>query len=75
MYRNAVRDVSPPDLHLLTPSTSLAKAEILLAVSTLLRRMDLELYETTVEDVAIKHDIFIPFPRMDSKGVRVLIKG
>lgn len=53
----------------------LAKAEILLAVSTLLRRMDLELYETTVEDVAIKHDIFIPFPRMDSKGVRVLIKG
>jgi hypothetical protein len=36
--------------------------------------MNLELYETTVEDVAIKHDIFIPFARMDSKGVRVLIK-
>ncbi|PKX96413.1 cytochrome P450 [Aspergillus novofumigatus IBT 16806] len=53
----------------------LAKAEILLSVSTLLRRMDLELYETTIEDVATKHDIFIPFPRMDSKGVRVLIKG
>ncbi|RHZ49181.1 cytochrome P450 [Aspergillus thermomutatus] len=53
----------------------LAKAEILLSVSTLLRRMNLELYETTVEDVAVKHDIFIPFPRMDSKGVRVLIKG
>jgi hypothetical protein len=44
-------------------------------VSALLRRIDLELYETTVEDVAVKHDIFIPFPRMDSKGVRVLIKG
>ncbi|GIJ85129.1 hypothetical protein Asppvi_003985 [Aspergillus pseudoviridinutans] len=53
----------------------LAKAEILLSVPALLRRMDLELYETTVEDVAIKHEIFIPFPRMDSKGVRVLIKG
>ncbi|KAF7113807.1 hypothetical protein CNMCM5793_004862 [Aspergillus hiratsukae] len=53
----------------------LAKAEILLAVSTLLRRMDFELYETTVEDVIVKHDIFIPFARMDSKGVRVLIKG
>ncbi|RHZ58049.1 hypothetical protein CDV55_105466 [Aspergillus turcosus] len=53
----------------------LAKAEILLAVSTLLRRMDFELYETTVEDVIVKHDIFIPFARMDSKGVRVLVKG
>ncbi|GFF34528.1 trichodiene oxygenase [Aspergillus udagawae] len=52
----------------------LAKAEILLSVTALLRRMNLELYETTVEDVAIKHDIFIPFARMDSKGVRVLIK-
>lgn len=53
---------------------SLAKAEILLAISTLLCRMDFELYETTVEDVKIKHDIFIPFSRMDSQGVRVLIK-
>jgi hypothetical protein len=37
--------------------------------------MDFELYETTLDDVVVKHDIFIPFARMDSEGVRVLIKG
>lgn len=55
--------------------SSLARAEILLVISSLLHRFDFELYETTVEDVRVKHDIFIPFVRMDSEGVRVLIKG
>ncbi|KAF9892112.1 hypothetical protein FE257_002518 [Aspergillus nanangensis] len=53
----------------------LARAEILLVISTLLRRMNFELYETTVEDVTVKHDIFIPFVKMDSEGIRVLIKS
>lgn len=75
MYRNAVR-ILAWDIQLLSTNwSSLAKAEILLAVSTLLRRMDFELYETTLDDVVVKHDIFIPFARMDSEGVRVLIKG
>ncbi|RDW83579.1 cytochrome P450 [Aspergillus mulundensis] len=52
----------------------LARSEILLVISTLLRRINFELYETTIEDVRVAHDIFIPFVKMDSKGVRFLIK-
>ncbi|KAL5040995.1 hypothetical protein BDW71DRAFT_192675 [Aspergillus fruticulosus] len=52
----------------------LARSEILLVISTLLRRLNFELYETTIEDVRVVHDIFIPFVKMDSKGVRFLIK-
>ncbi|KKK12649.1 hypothetical protein AOCH_001347, partial [Aspergillus ochraceoroseus] len=51
----------------------LARTEILLVISTLLRRMNFELFETTIEDVRVKHDIFIPFVKMDSKGVRLLV--
>jgi cytochrome P450 len=36
-----------------------------------LRRM--ELFETTKEDVEMKHDLFIPGPRKESKGVRVVL--
>jgi len=53
---------------------SLARSEILLVISTLVRRFRFELFETTIEDVRVVHDIFIPSVRMDSKGVRVLIK-
>lgn len=53
---------------------SLARSEILLVISTLVRRFSFELFETTIEDVRVIHDIFIPSVRMDSKGVRVFIK-
>ncbi|KAL2794563.1 cytochrome P450 [Aspergillus keveii] len=52
----------------------LARSEIYLVISNLLRRMKFELFETTIEDVRVIHDIFIPFVKMDSKGVRFLIK-
>ncbi|KAL5337385.1 cytochrome P450 [Aspergillus crustosus] len=52
----------------------LARSEILLVISALLRRMKFELFETTIEDVRVVHDIFIPFVKMDSKGVRLLVK-
>jgi hypothetical protein len=32
----------------------------------------MELFETTRSDVDVKYDFFIPFPELDSKGVRVL---
>ncbi|RDW57302.1 hypothetical protein BP5796_12752 [Coleophoma crateriformis] len=32
------------------------------------------LYETTKEDVEIKHDLFVPGPKLDSKGVRVFFE-
>ncbi|KAL4928992.1 cytochrome P450 [Aspergillus undulatus] len=53
---------------------NLAKAEILLALPSIVRRMGLELYETTREDVTISHDLFLPFAREGRKGVRVLVR-
>ncbi|KAL4919202.1 cytochrome P450 [Aspergillus aurantiobrunneus] len=52
----------------------LARSEILLVISSLLCRMKFELFETTIEDVRVAHEIFIPFVKMDSKGVRLSIK-
>ena len=52
---------------------NLAHAEINLALAYLFRRFDMTWYETTRADVDIKHDFFTAFPRLDSKGVRVLI--
>ncbi|KAL5336611.1 cytochrome P450 [Aspergillus crustosus] len=53
---------------------NLARAEILLALPTVIRRLNLELYETTREDVTLAHDLFLPFAKEGRKGVRVLIR-
>jgi hypothetical protein len=37
-------------------------------------RWNMELFETDRSDVDIVHDFFAPFARLDSKGVRVLMK-
>lgn len=52
---------------------NLAHAEIYLTLAAVFRRFELELYETTREDVDLVHDFFNPSPRKDSKGVRVLV--
>ncbi|KAJ5170027.1 uncharacterized protein N7500_002810 [Penicillium coprophilum] len=52
----------------------LARAEILLAIATIFREFEMELYETTVDDVRIVRDMFNGHPRKGSKGVRVMIK-
>jgi hypothetical protein len=54
---------------------SLARAEILLAVATIFREFEMELYETTIDDVRIVRDMFNGHPREGSQGVRVMIKG
>ncbi|KAL3491856.1 cytochrome P450 [Aspergillus germanicus] len=53
---------------------NLARSEILLALPKLIRGLDLELFETTREDVTLAHDLFLPFAREGRKGVRVLVK-
>lgn len=52
---------------------NLAHAEIYFALAYLFRRFNMSLYETTRADVDIEHDFFTAFPRLDSKGVRVLV--
>lgn len=54
---------------------SLADAELYLLATALATKVDLELYETGIEDVEIQRDWTIPQARMGSQGVRVLVKG
>ena len=53
---------------------NLALAEIYLTLAAVFREFDMELYETTREDVDTAHDFFAAVPKLDSKGVRVLVK-
>jgi cytochrome P450 len=52
---------------------NLAYMELFKAVAVLFRKFKMELYETDETDVLLKHDFFLPSPRLDSKGVRVKI--
>ncbi|KAF9886373.1 hypothetical protein FE257_011518 [Aspergillus nanangensis] len=45
---------------------NLARTEMFLVIPKIFRTVDLELFETTVEDVRIIHDLFLPFPKTDS---------
>ncbi|KAF2113499.1 putative cytochrome P450 [Lophiotrema nucula] len=53
---------------------NLAYAELFLTVACVFRRFDIELFETTIHDVKMVRDAFVPAPRIGSKGVRVLVK-
>ena len=37
------------------------------------RNFELELFETTLEDVEVKHDFFLALPKLGSKGVRAKV--
>jgi hypothetical protein len=45
-----------------------------LTLAATFRYFDLELYETDETDVKLAHDFFLPFPKLDSKGIRVIVK-
>ena len=55
--------------------SSLAYAELLFAIAMIIRKFDLELFETTWEDVEIVHDFFVALPRLDSKGVQIKVRS
>ncbi|KAF7596083.1 hypothetical protein BBP40_003345 [Aspergillus hancockii] len=52
-----------------------AYAELYLIVALLVRRFDLELYHTTVEDVKPRRDYILSQPIDGSQGVRVTVTG
>jgi cytochrome P450 len=52
----------------------LANAEVHYALAVVMRRFDFELFETDITDVEMKHDYFNPLPKLDSKGIRVIVK-
>lgn len=53
----------------------LASAEIHLTLAAVFsgKRFDLELYQTTREDVDVEHDFFNPQPKKGAVGVRVFV--
>ena len=53
---------------------NLAHAEMFLGVAAL-ARWDMALWETDHEDVEFRHDYQVATPKLDSKGVRVMVKG
>lgn len=54
---------------------SLAYAELYLTLAKIIPRFDMDLFETTVEDVEPERDFFVAVPKLDSKGVRIKVAG
>lgn len=52
----------------------LAWAEIYMVLATLLRSYSFSLFETAREDIEMAHDFFDPSPKLDSRGLRVVVK-
>jgi hypothetical protein len=55
---------------------SLAYCELYVALAALVLRVFpmMKLYETTAEDVTFHRDVFVSFPKVTSKGVRVVVQ-
>jgi len=45
-----------------------------LTIAKIFRQFDMELFETTLENVTWAHDFFAPVPKLGGKGVRIQIK-
>lgn len=53
----------------------LAYMELYVAIATLFRRFEMELFETTRADADFVLDMVVPMPPRNSKGVRAVIKS
>ncbi|KAJ9660877.1 hypothetical protein H2201_006769 [Coniosporium apollinis] len=61
---------------------NLAYAELYLCLFAVFRKYGgpgdhdprMELFDTSVEDVEFKYDLFVPYPKMESEGIRVVLK-
>lgn len=53
----------------------LARAELYLLIAMVVRRFEMELWETDDGDVAFLHDYQVAMPKLGSKGVRFLVKA
>jgi cytochrome P450 len=51
----------------------LAWAELYIALATVVRRCNLDIHDTLLEDVGFVRDMFVPQPRAGSKGLRVMV--
>ena len=66
---------SAPNKLILCSRNSLAYAELYLTIASIFRRFEMELVDTTIEDVRTVHDFFVSAPGLNSHGVQVRITG
>jgi cytochrome P450 len=52
----------------------LALMNLYLMTAAFFNQFDAELFETSRKDIEMVHDYFAPFPAVDSKGLRVMLK-
>jgi len=52
----------------------LAYAQLYVVLANVMRRCELELFETEYKDVGFLRDMFVPLPAQGTKGLRVLVK-
>lgn len=64
-----------PSRKLILVNSSLAQAEMYLALAVLYRPdgPKLELFETDESDVKRVHDLIIPLPKLNTKGIRAIV--
>ena len=55
------------------PFFSLAHAELYMVIATIFTQFDFELYETDITDVEMRHAYLVPYPKWETKGVRVKV--
>ena len=53
---------------------SLAMAELYITIATVFSQFEFELFETDVSAVEMEHAYLVPYPKWESKGVRVMVK-
>ncbi|KAJ4983198.1 cytochrome P450 [Stagonosporopsis vannaccii] len=53
---------------------NLARAEMYIAIAALVRRFEMELFDSSKRDVELVHDLFLPQVSLNSKGVKVVVK-
>lgn len=54
---------------------TLAWTEMYLVLGMMFRRFKYELFESSVKEVEVGHDFFIPITSLESKGLRVFVKS
>jgi hypothetical protein len=54
---------------------SLAQAELYITLATVFSRFEFEPFETDRSDVDMAHAYLVPYPKWESKGVRVKVKS
>ncbi|KAH7351363.1 cytochrome P450 family protein [Rhexocercosporidium sp. MPI-PUGE-AT-0058] len=57
------------------PGINLAQAELYFTLAVLFARFDFQLYETDISDVEMAHAYLVPYPKWETKGVRVKVKA